>query len=139
MVVLREHFLGSLLGLAVGDAVAAPYEGLDAPLIIAKFGQPRNVVDRPPVETIDYTDDTQMMIGLAESLIEHGEVNQDALAARFVKNYDPWRGYGQGTRKLIDGLGDGGNWRQLSFEGFQSGSHGNVEAMPSEVIGPSFR
>src|SRR5689334_19169349 len=102
-----SQFTGALIGLAIGDAVAAPYEGLDSQLIVAKFGNPRNVVNRPPVERLCYTDDTQMMIGLAETLIEHGEVNQDALAAAFVRNHDPRRGYGQGARTLIDGIAQG--------------------------------
>jgi ADP-ribosylglycohydrolase len=49
-----------------------------------------------------YTDDAQMMIALAESLIERGGVDEEHLARVFQAAYDPDRGYGGGTRRVIE-------------------------------------
>jgi ADP-ribosylglycohydrolase len=73
-----------------------------------------------------YTDDTEMMIVLAESLLEHGCVEDESLATAFLERCDPSRGYGAGTlqvlalwrqgvpvdaapRRLFDGEGSLGN------------------------------
>ena len=71
---LAEHFRGCLLGLALGDALGAPFEGIDAYGIYSAFGPAREIVDRPPVESLFYTDDTQMMIGVADALARDGRI-----------------------------------------------------------------
>ncbi len=63
-----DRFAGCLLGLAVGDALGAPYEGLTALDIFYRFGLPDEIVKNPSGDTLYYTDDTEMMIGLAETL-----------------------------------------------------------------------
>src|SRR5688500_4111235 len=99
---LRDRFVGSLLGLAVGDGLGAPYEGLLAIDIFHQFGPPDVVVSNPSGETLCYTDDTEMMIGVAETLVEHGRIERDALAREFAANYHPDRGYGKGARRIIE-------------------------------------
>lgn len=47
-----------------------------------------------------YTDDTQMMIALAESLIERGRVDDQHLACAFTEAYEPDRGYDGGTQRV---------------------------------------
>jgi poly(ADP-ribose) glycohydrolase ARH3 len=49
-----------------------------------------------------YTDDTEMMIALAESLIDRGRIDEQSLAAAFLDRFDPTRGYGRGTRQVLD-------------------------------------
>lgn len=88
---------GALLGTFVGDALGMPYEGAGARVI-------------PPVlEMIDarlgrgtYTDDTQMMIGLAESLRRCDVIDPDDLARTFRAHFDPRRGYGGGTVRVLE-------------------------------------
>jgi len=61
---LRSKFLGSLIGTAVGDALGVGLEGhpwVDQEEVCA-LAERRH--------TLTYTDDTHMMIGIAESLIE---------------------------------------------------------------------
>ncbi len=88
--------LGALLGTFVGDALGMPFEGWP----------PGAVPDR--VEMVDarlgrgtYTDDTEMAILLAESLLEHGSVREDRLAETFLAGCDPARGYGGGTLEVL--------------------------------------
>jgi poly(ADP-ribose) glycohydrolase ARH3 len=92
---------GALLGTFVGDALGMPFEGQAAAAIPAWLEMEESRLGRST-----YTDDTQMMIALAESLLERGAVNEAHLAGAFLDAFDPGRGYGSGTVELL------GLWRQ---------------------------
>ncbi len=135
---LRERFLGCMLGLAVGDGLGAPYEGLTAPDIFRQFGPPDVVAANPSGETLYYTDDTEMMIGVAETLVEHGRVEPESLARAFAANYHPDRGYGKGARLIIETIQAGGDWRAVAKTVFPGGSLGNGAAMRVAPVGLLF-
>ncbi|MDD5448112.1 MAG: ADP-ribosylglycohydrolase family protein [Actinomycetota bacterium] len=68
---LLDKFKGALLGCAVGDALGAPVEGLPADEISKKFGTVADFVDGNfPAGSI--SDDTQMTVVIAQSIIEYG-------------------------------------------------------------------
>ena len=119
-----DNFTGCLIGLAVGDAVGAPYEGLPADIVFER-GPARAIVETHVNRTRYYTDDTQMMIGVAETLVEWGEIREEALCKAFVHNFEPGHGYGQGTERLILAMGDKEDYRQLARTIFPGGSLGN--------------
>ena len=52
---LADRFLGSILGLAVGDATGAPFEGMPATAIHYDFGGARPAVDHPLVDALHDT------------------------------------------------------------------------------------
>jgi len=133
-----ERFRGCLLGLAVGDALGAPFEGLPPEAIYYEFGLGHQFVDKPPFDELTYTDDTQMMIGVAEALLAEGFADGDALALAFAENFDAGRGYGRGARRLIELMACGGDWRELSRSIFPGGSLGNGAAMRVAPIGLVF-
>ncbi|MGE3803601.1 MAG: ADP-ribosylglycohydrolase family protein [Gemmataceae bacterium] len=133
-----DRFLGCLLGQAVGDAVGAAYEGLTADHIYWHFGPACDLVKNPDDDPLFYTDDTQMMIGVAETLIAHGEIDESALCQAFVANYEPQRGYGQGARRVIEAMADQEDWRTLTATLFPGGSLGNGAAMRAAPIGLVF-
>ena len=137
-VIPRDRFLGCLLGQAVGDALGAPFEGLPAEFVLWHAGPVGELLDRPPDGPLRYTDDTQMMIGLAEALLADGEVRPDRLAARFAANYDPERGYGPGARQILEALAAGGDADRLADEVFPGGSFGNGAAMRAAPVGLVF-
>jgi poly(ADP-ribose) glycohydrolase ARH3 len=94
---IADRAYGALLGTFVGDALGMPFEGATHRAI------PSNV------EMVEarrgrgtYTDDTQMMIALAESLIERDRVEEEHLSRAFQAAYDPTRGYGRGTRAVLE-------------------------------------
>jgi poly(ADP-ribose) glycohydrolase ARH3 len=116
---------GALLGTFVGDALGMPFEGAAASQIPARVEM---VAARRGRGT--YTDDTQMMIALAESLIERGRVEPHHLARAFQDAYDPERGYGGGTRRVVELWAAGtpvGDAAGQIFDG--QGSRGNGAAM----------
>jgi len=86
-----------------------------------------------------YTDDTQMMIALAESLIEHDTIMPAALARAFCDAYDPARGYGGGTRRVISLLQVGVDVQAAARQVFDGqGSRGNGAAMRVAPIAVRF-
>ncbi len=133
-----DRFAGCLLGLAVGDAVGAPYEGLTHADIFFQFGSPDNLVTNPSGDTLFYTDDTEMMIGVAETLAECGRVDELRLCRAFADNYHPERGYGQGARRVIEAMATGGDYRTLAANIFPGGSFGNGAAMRIAPVGLLF-
>lgn len=133
----RDQFQGCLIGQAIGDGLGAPYEGLPTDLV-DQFGPAETIVQHTSGQTLFYTDDTQMAIGVAEALLARGEIDEKTLCAAFIENYDAARGYGQGARKLINAMAEGGPWRRLREEIFPGGSMGNGAAMRAAPIGLLF-
>ena len=121
----NDAVAGALLGTFVGDALGMPYEGLSSTAV-----PPRLEMVEARRGRGTYTDDTEMMIVLAESLLEYGFVNEERLSQAFLERCDPSRGYGAGTLEVLAG------WRrgvsidaaaQRLFGG--EGSLGNGAAM----------
>ena len=116
---------GALLGTFVGDALGMPFEGaayghipVEVEMIEARRGRGT------------YTDDTQMMIALAESLIECGGIDEEHMAGAFQAAYDPDRGYGGGTRRVMELWASGSPVSAAAGEIFGGqGSRGNGAAM----------
>jgi poly(ADP-ribose) glycohydrolase ARH3 len=111
---------------------------MPASAIYYNFGFARKIVAVPPVDRLEYTDDTQMMIGVAEALALDGEINQDNLMAAFVTNFDAARAYGPGTHQIIETAAGRGDWKALSASIFPGGSLGNGAAMRVLPIGLLF-
>ena len=69
---MEEKFVGALLGTFVGDTLGMPVEGLRLSRIEKDLGEVNSLMEARLGKGA-YTDDTQMMIGLAESLMAHPE------------------------------------------------------------------
>jgi len=116
---------GALLGTFVGDALGMPFEQAD----------PAGVPER--IEMVDarlgrgtYTDDTQMMIALAEALLDCGRIDAVALGHRFAAAHDPRRGYGSGTTRVLELVRSGVHPHEAARAAFGGeGSRGNGAAM----------
>lgn len=133
-----EQFQGCLLGLAVGDALGAPYEGLNSDNVYWGFGPPAEIVRNADNEPLYYTDDTEMMLGVAETLSTHGRIVEEPLCQAFAGNYHPERGYGRGARLVLEAMAEGGDWRGIAQTYFPGGSLGNGAAMRVAPVGLLF-
>lgn len=138
MPTVADRFAGCLLGLAVGDAFAAPYEGVPDWYILAERGLPDQFMRTPLNDPMRYTDDTEMMIGVAETLAECGHIDADHLMNRFVTNYTQDRGYGSGARKILNAAKAGEDWNIVAETNFPGGSLGNGGAMRVAPVGLLF-
>ncbi len=128
---LRSKFIGALIGTGVGDAAGAGFEGL------APF-------DLQTIETVlkerdvfRYTDDTHMMIGLAESLVAREGFDGAHMMEVFASNYEaePWRGYGPGPPRLFRMYRRGEPWDRIGEKIYHGGSYGNGAAMRIAPVG----
>lgn len=108
---LYSKFLGCLIGSAIGDVLGA--------------------------RGSRYTDDTAMMIGVAESLIENRGFNAKHMFFKFLENYEkePWRGYAFGPPRIFELVRSGIDWREAPYLVYPGGSFGNGAAMRVAPIG----
>jgi len=77
-----------------------------------------------------YTDDTEMMMGIMESLKEDPGFDPARTAQRFLANFHPFRGYGARIYGIMDRLRKGAPWDQVGTD-----SWGNGGAMRIAPIG----
>ena len=124
---------GALLGTFVGDALGMPYEGSSpervpehVEMAEARLGQGT------------YTDDTEMTIALAESLLDRGGVEAEPLARAFLAAHRPERGYGGGTLAVFDLWRAGVSVEEASRRALPGGSYGNGAAMRVAPVGVLF-
>ena len=135
---LVDKFVGSMLGLAVGDALGSYFEGQSPDWIGARYPTPDALVKHPPEAPWSYTDDAQMAIGVAEALIKDGEIVEASLCEAFVSNYVPSRGYGRGARVVLEAMEAGHDYKHWTNELFPGDSYGNGAAMRVAPVGLLF-
>lgn len=86
---LRDRYRGVLLGKAVGDALGATLEFMSRDAIQREYGELREIIGggwlHLPVGEI--TDDTQMAICIAGSIVERQAFDADDISRKFVAWY----------------------------------------------------
>ncbi len=135
MINLKSKFLGSMIGSALGDAIGE---------LAFRYGE-KDILCRKLEDSreLNYTDDTAMAIGLAESISKMGYLDQHDLGARFRSNFDrePWRGYGPGPPTIFSMVERTGvscvEAARTLFGG--QGSFGNGAAMRVAPVGLVYR
>jgi len=135
----EDRFVGCLLGLAIGDALGAPFEGQSVDAMAGRYSAAQDLIANPPAGELQYTDDTQMTIGIAESLVACGRINERELCKRFAANYLPQRGYGAGARVVLEAMCEGHDHKALAANHFPGGSFGNGAAMRVAPVGLLYR
>ena len=82
----RDRYLGCLVGLALGDALGAPLEFLAREQIVATWGEVRDLLGGGwlNVDPGEYTEDTQLAVTLAASIVSIGCVEPQDMARRLV-------------------------------------------------------
>lgn len=97
-----DRVRGCMLGLAIGDALGAPLEGLSVQQVRSYYGQVEDFVDgarawrRKPYRWRMpglYTDDTQQALVLADVLVRHGRLDSDEVARLYLTLAHPKGGY----------------------------------------------
>ncbi|MGD8564485.1 MAG: ADP-ribosylglycohydrolase family protein [Desulfarculaceae bacterium] len=115
-----SRLAGAALGTMCGDALGMPVEGWSAAAIAGEYGRLHEMVSGrlPPGS---YTDDSQMMIAILETLAHCGRLDPAYLARRFVEGFEPWRGYGGRIFGVMDRLRAGVPWDQAGTDSFGNG------------------
>src|SRR5579863_4641625 len=111
-----DRVRGCLLGMAVGDALGAPLEGLSSQQIRAHYGLVVDYVDgarawkkKPYRWRLPglYSDDTQQALVLSDVVLEHGRIDTARLAELYLQLATPEGGYAGAHR------GVGRSFRQV--------------------------
>jgi len=123
-----DQFQGCLLGLALGDALGAPREGGPVERLLW------TLIGRTARGEMRWTDDTQMSIDVAESLLARTAIDEDDLARRFAHGYRWSRGYGPSAARVLKRIAKGDDWRRAARSVHPEGSFGNGGAMRAPVI-----
>ena len=131
---LVEKFTGGMVGSALGDAIGE---------LAFHYQDRKRLLDRlHHLDTLEYTDDTAMAVGLAESLCEKKGIDRQHLGGTFHHNYlrEPWRGYAAGPPAIFAMVRDHGmdyaDAAKTLFGG--EGSLGNGAAMRITPLGLFF-
>ncbi|MGP4000784.1 ADP-ribosylglycohydrolase family protein [Streptomyces sp. 8N706] len=124
----RERALASLRGLAVGDALGSQF--------FVPSNYPALKRRALPPGVWQWTDDTEMACSVLAVLVDHGRIDQDALARSFAEHHDVDRGYGPAVNRMLRLIREGGDWRELASALFNGqGSWGNGAAMRIAPLG----
>ena len=129
----------TLLGTAIGDALGVPFETklVNFEPLQKWDGQTFLGSEHHKLQPGQYSDDTQMSIEVAESLIDQKGFDPDNLADRYVQ----WmvsgraRGWGKTTKAAVENLLNGKHWSESGI----ANSYGNGTAMRAAPFGVWFR
>jgi ADP-ribosylglycohydrolase len=103
-----DRIRGMLLGLAIGDALGNTSEGVTAAERAARFGEIRDYLPNPHAGGTRVglpSDDSQLAFWTLESLLDHGSLDPDDLAARFASRRI--FGVGQSVQRFLDNRAQG--------------------------------
>ena len=89
------------MGTMLGDALGRPFEGA--------VGDVRGQAERRADATLTfgYSDDTEMMIAIAESLLGSERFEPELAARALAARHEPARGYGRGMNRFVRAVLDG--------------------------------
>ena len=126
---LQDQFVGAMLGVMTGDALgrSAKEHTPEELMAEAAFGE----------EMIGgfYTEDTEMTINVAESLLAQGRIDPDAVADKLGQQLSPMRGYNPGALEVLYRLQQGVYWGEASVAVFEEGSFGMGAACRAVPVG----
>ncbi len=124
----RDSFLGCFFGLALGDTLCAPYEGGILERLVWRL------ISKTREGKTRYTDDTQMSLDVALSLLTQNGIDQNHLAQTFASSYRWSRGYGPAVAKILKKIKKGIPWDELNRSIYPQGSFGNGAAMRAPIV-----
>ena len=131
---IKAKYLGGMVGSALGDAIGE--------LAFRYPSKEGLCIQLDQLREFRYTDDSAMSIGIAESILKKGFLDQQDLGETFRTNFErePWRGYASGPPtifSMVERLGITYAEAARSLFG-GSGSFGNGAAMRIVPVGLFF-
>lgn len=131
---LLDKFKGSLIGVAIGDTLGAPFEGKIRVEILAQFNNFEEYLFKNKKKFNTITDDTQLTLHVAQALIQGSGFNLENFIREYIRWLDdPPIGPGYGCISSIQKLKYGIPWQEAA-----SNSGGNGTAMRVAPIGLFF-
>ena len=137
---MKDRFRGCLIGQALGDACGFPLEGMP----VKRCQEQASKAVAGKLERSEagfafgqYTDDTQMAVAIAKSLVSKNTADPDHVSTYFSELWSSGRIVGQGLacRQAILNIQDGVPWDEA---GAPEGRAGNGTAMRTAPVGLFF-
>ena len=125
-----DKFQGCLIGVAIGDSLGHPFEGILREQIYSRFSDFKEFLASNKKLFNTYTDDTQLTLHTAKALIQGSGFNEDYLIREYVEWLDNPIGPGYGCLSSIQKLKYGISWKKAA-----SNSGGNGTTMRVSPIG----
>src|SRR3989338_2955708 len=147
MAIGRDRIRGMFLGGAIGDALFMPVETLSAEEIAVRFGRVTEYLRPDGHKWFDgrdagtWTDDTQLTLAVAESMISSGVIkgrlDMNDMASKHVASYqnEGNLGFGSTTKIAIEKLAQGIHWSNSGRSDNPKHGTGNGVAMKVAPLG----
>jgi len=115
---LKSRFRGSMLGLAIGDVLGMPVEGMSSSEIAEKFGVIKDIMPGNGFQAGEWTDDTQEALLLAESIVETVYLSPENFSNKLISAMVSGKllKAGPTTRKAIYNLQSGTPWNSSGVD-----------------------
>ncbi len=117
---MQEKFERCLLGVAIGDAMGMPVEGMTRDQIKRTYGEVRDFLPSPygDLNAGEWTDDTEQMIVLAESILSTVYFDPADFAERLKRWFlsTGCRRIGPTTSRAMQRLLSGADWSEAGVE-----------------------
>jgi ADP-ribosylglycohydrolase len=138
----KAKIRGMFLGIAIGDALGMPVETMSLEQIAEKYGRVNRYIRPDGHKWFDgreagtWTDDTQLSLVVAESLIACRGIDLDDLAKRHVQALsEDDLGWGGSTKRSVKRLSDGMSWSNSGQTSETGSGCGNGIAMKVGPLG----
>lgn len=131
-----RKFEGCILGVAIGDALGMPVEGMTRQQIVEIYGEVRDFYPSPygDLRAGEWTDDTEQMLTLAESILEttyfSPENFADKLKEWFLKTQS--KRVGPTSSRAISNLLSGAHWSRAGVDSDTCGAA--MRVMPIGLV-----
>jgi poly(ADP-ribose) glycohydrolase ARH3 len=137
----EDRCIGCLLGCAVGDTLGANLEFQSRAEIRRHYGRVDSFLHSDGRPLGMFTDDTEMTLALALSLIECSGIDPRHCAANYASFFtaEPRRGYGPAVSRILVMLSGGADYRTTGRAVYPEGSFANGGAMRIAPVGLAFR
>ena len=138
---IEDRSLGCLLGVACGDILGANVEKVSREEIKLWHGRVHNFLDSAGRPYGHYTDDTEMTLALASSLVTVERIDGAHCSSNYAKFFarPPARGYGRATKQVLEALNEGADYRYTGTLMIPTGSYANGGVMRIAPVGIAFR
>ena len=141
----EDKIKGGIYGVAIGDALGATVEFMTREEIERKYGRHSEIIGGGwlGLEKGETTDDTAMMIAVAQGIIE----NPDQPIAKIGHHFVQWfqsnpKSIGNTVRHSIENFMNGWNWGQasyLTYQQLEGRTDGNGSLMRTLPVAFAFR
>lgn len=136
---MKDKVRGAIVGVAIGDALGMPVEGLLPETIEKCYGgiksyrtPSRKCRSHHTLKRGQYTDDTQLTLAIGESIVANRGINYNDIASKHVQSFQgERRGWGKATTNGCQRILIGIDW----WNSGETGAAGNGPPMKIAPIG----